>query len=177
MNRSKWLFRAVWLIALIPLVVAWSLAFFGSELGYKTKNHGELTPHGIFVPTELMDSLDGKWGLLVLSQQCEELCRNQLYRMQQLHTAMGRDFQRLQPIWLAAQQPAVMPAELDLKQVKTVTRPALVNWFSEQKLAWQDHSIWVIDPSGVVVMRFAPDLSGKQILSDIDWLLKASHIG
>lgn len=177
MIRNKWLFRSIWLIALLPLVIAWSLAFFGDELVFKTKNHGELMPTGIEVPAALTAQFDGKWGLLILSRDCDRYCEKQLYRMQQLHTALGQDIQRIQPVWLSDRPPIKQPANIDFHQVKAVTGPEVVNWFNDRQLQWQDQSIWIIDPNGILVMRFAPELMGKHILADIDWLLKASHIG
>lgn len=177
MNRNKWLFHSIWLIALLPLLIAWGLAFFGSADNFKTKNHGELMPAGMQVPQDLQSAFDGKWGLLVLSRNCERHCRQQLYQMQQLHTAMGQDLQRIQPVWLSARQINEKPADIDFKQVKALSQPDIVDWFSQQQLQWQDQSIWLIDPNGMLVMRFAPDVVGKHILADIDWLLKASQIG
>lgn len=177
MNRNKWLFRSIWLIALLPLLIAWSLAFFGSADHFKTKNHGELMPAGMYIPQDLKQAFDGKWGLLVFSQSCESHCQHQLYQMQQLHTAMGQDIDRIQPVWLSAQKINPKPADIDFNQVKALAQPDIVDWFNMQQLQWQDHSLWLIDPNGMLVMRFGPGVVGKHILADIDWLLKASHIG
>lgn len=177
MTRNKWLFRAVWLVAIVPLLVAWGLALMGQQLGFDTKNHGELMPAGIEVPDSLAAEFDGKWGLLMLSKHCETPCQQQLYRMQQLHTAMGKDIQRVQPLWLTDRETGVLPDKIDFRQVRHIHQAEAVAWFDRRQLAWQDHSIWLVDPHGILVMRFAPGLEGKHILADIDWLLKASHIG
>ncbi|MEC9314175.1 MAG: hypothetical protein VYB22_04755, partial [Pseudomonadota bacterium] len=70
MTQKPWLFRIIWLIALLPLLFAWGLALIGNQLPLDTKNNGELMPAGMTVPQQLSDELDGKWGLLMLSQQC-----------------------------------------------------------------------------------------------------------
>lgn len=177
MTRNPWLFRMVWLVALLPLLFAWGLALIGDRLPLDTKNNGELMPAGMRVPQQLSSELEGKWGLVMLSHRCDNGCAEQLYRLQQLHTAMGSDLKRIQPLWLSADPVANRPDNIDFKQIKTSITPALIDWFNQRHLVWQDHSFWLIDPKGNLVMRFAPDLNGKKILSDIDWLLKASHIG
>lgn len=177
MTHNKWLFRAVWLIALLPLLLAWSLAFFGKADSFEGKNHGQLLPAGIEVPENIKSELHGKWGLLLVSHDCPQPCQQQLYQMQQLHTAMGRDIERVQPLWLSARAMTQRPAEINFQQIKRLSRPQLVDWFNQQQLDWQDQSLWLVDPKGLLVMRFAPGLKGKDILADIDWLLKASHIG
>lgn len=177
MTQKPWLFRIIWLIALLPLLLAWGLALVGNKLPLATKNNGELMPTGMTVPQQLFDELDGKWGLLMLSQQCNSGCEEQLYRLQQLHTAMGSDLTRVRPLWLSGEPGNDRPGEVNDEQVRSLTAPALIEWFNQRQLDWQDHSFWLVDPAGNLVMRFAPGLNGQKILADIDWLLKASHIG
>lgn len=177
MTKKPWLFRIIWLIALLPLLFAWGLALIGNQLPLDTKNNGELMPAGMTVPQQISDELDGKWGLLMLSQQCNNGCAEQLHRLQQLHTAMGTDLKRVQPLWLSSDMGKDRPDNVNYEQVRSVTAPALIDWFNQNQLDWQDHSFWLVDPAGNLVMRFAPDLNGQKILADIDWLLKASHIG
>jgi hypothetical protein len=176
MRTNKWLFLTIWLTAIIPMVIAWSMAYLGNELDLNTRNHGELAPAGMSVPDRLSRSLNGKWGLIVLSQDCNNHCLEQLYRLRQLHTAMGRDIERIHSIWLS-DQPLAAPETLDLKHVATLTEPDVVQWFNEQNLQWQDQGIWLVDPNGILVMRFSPALKGKHILSDLHWLLKTSQVG
>jgi glutathione peroxidase-family protein len=177
MTRNPWLFRSIWLIALLPMLIAWSLALFGQADSFAGKNHGQLLPAGIQAPDSLKSELNGKWGLLLLSQDCRQACQQQLYQMQQLHTAMGRDLERVQPLWLSTAGISQRPADINFQQIKSLSRPQLLDWFNQQQLDWQDQSLWLVDPKGMLVMRFAPELKGKHILADIDWLLKASHIG
>lgn len=176
MRRSKWLFLGIWLTAVIPMLIAWTLAYMGDDLDLNTRNHGELAPAGISVPDTLRATFAGKWGLIILSQDCNSHCQDQLYRLRQLHTALGRDIERIHSLWLS-DQPVAPPEALDLKHVATLTAPTVLQWFNEQNLQWQDQGIWLIDPNGMLVMRFAPELKGKQILSDLHWLLKTSQVG
>lgn len=176
MRSNKWLVHIIWLTALIPMAIAWSMAYLGNELNLDTRNHGDLAPSGISVPDALSNTLAGKWGLVVLSQDCNHHCEEQLYRLRQLHTALGRDRDRIHSLWLS-ERPVTPPATLELKHVTTLTAPSVVNWFNNQHLQWQDQGIWLVDPNGILVMRFSPELNGKQILNDLHWLLKTSQVG
>ncbi|EEF79697.1 hypothetical protein [Methylophaga thiooxydans] len=177
MNKKQAVFTSLWLVALIPVIIAWSMAFFGKQLQLDTKNNGELLSETLAVPAALANQLDGKWGLVVMSEQCPQNCEQQLYRMQQLHTSLGQDYQRLQAFWLSSKNLPVEHADIDFNQINTIANPQLLDWFNEQQLDWQDHSIWLIDPNGRLVIRFPPALSGKAMRADIDWLLKVSRIG
>ena len=50
-------------------------------------------------------------------------------------------------------------------------------WFNDNQVPWQDHSIFFVDPNGILVLRFDPELPGRDMMSDIKWLLKASRLG
>lgn len=177
MTKKQVLFTSIWLVALIPVMIAWSMAYFGQQLSLDTKNNGELLNQALTVPAALSTQLDDKWGLVVISHQCQNDCEQQLYRMQQLHKSIGKKYQRVQAVWLTSQQTSVKASNIDFTQVKTVSNSALIEWFNANRLHWQDYSIWLVDPNGTLVIKFPPELSGKAMRADIDWLLKVSRIG
>lgn len=176
MTKKQALFTSIWMVALLPVLIAWSMAYFGQQLQLDTKNSGELVDGKLKVPATLSAQLAGKWGLVVISEHCQHDCQQQVYRMQQLHKSLGQNYDRLQPVWLTS-QPAANDLDIDYTQVKTLPDPALLDWFNSHQLRWQDQSIWLIDPNGSLVMRFPPELTGKAMLGDIKWLFKVSRIG
>mgnify|MGYP000155490570 CR=1 FL=1 len=174
------LHKTIWLITLLPVVIAWMMAYSGIGLPLSTKNNGVLMPAGLQVPQTLTEMQQGKWGLLVISNDCDLLCQQQVYRLQQLHKSMGKHDDRLQAIWSSSQRQTDnrnLSVDIDFSKVKTVHDQELLSWFNQQDLAWQDQSIWLIDPNGILVMQFLPTLTGRQMMADIKWLLKASRIG
>lgn len=179
--KKTGLHKAIWLITLVPLLIAWLMAYSGFGLPTTTKNSGILITAGTHVPEDLTQIQQGKWGLLVISDDCNTLCQQQIYRMQQLHKSMAKHHDRLQPIWLSVQNEEAdsdnLSVDIDFTQVQKVNNNNIFSWFNQQTLSWQDQSIWLIDPNGILVMQFLPELSGRQIMSDIKWLLKASRIG
>jgi hypothetical protein len=179
-KKNNWFVKAVWLITLGPLVIAWTMAYteFGIPTG--TKNNGELQQPGLVVPQALVDEQNGRWGLIVASDACDATCEQEVYRLQQLFISMGKEQERLHAIWLSTQARPTdsdLSVKLDYHYVTYMQDETSFNWFKDNKLAWQDHSIWLVDPLGNLVLRFSPDLTGREMMADINWLLKASRIG
>ncbi len=178
--NKAWKYKAIWLITLMPLVIAWAMAYSIIDTPKTTKNNGILMPAGIHVPVTLTNIQKGKWGLLVISDDCHSSCQQQVYRMQQLHKSLGKYYDRLQPIWLTTQsdiEQQSLTVGIDFSEVTTLQNNDVLAWFNQQQLAWQDQSVWLIDPTGVLVMRFHPELTARQVMSDLNWLLKVSRIG
>jgi len=184
-KKSNWQFKLLWGLGLAPLLIAWFMAATGWGIPDTTKNYGELVTVSSKVPQHLMELHRGRWGLLLMSKECAERCREQLIIMQQVHKSLGKEFNRLQSIWLGSEGQELFPSQ----HVGGAGRSAvdgnvgeegvknIESWFSGNDLPVNDHSIWLIDPSGNLVLRFVPGLSGKDILSDIRWLLKVSRLG
>lgn len=179
-KKNNWFVKSIWLITLVPLAIAWMMASTEYGLPLGTKNNGELQKPGLIVPQALIDRQDGRWGLIVASDKCAERCQQEVYRLQQLFISMGKHQERIQAVWLSTQaQPAAeeLTVQLSYHNVSHLHNPSAFNWFVDNNLAWQDHSIWLTDPLGNLVLRFSPELSGREMMADINWLLKASRIG
>jgi hypothetical protein len=178
-KNSNWLVKSIWLITLVPLGLAYLMAYTGFGLPDGTKNNGDLMPAGMIVPSSLI-SEERQWRLVVVSDKCDDLCQQQVHRLQQLYLSLPKESERLQAIWLSNDETIDnnnLTADIDFNYVHLTHDQAVFNWFNEQSLPWQDHSIWLIDPMGILVLKFPPDLSGRAMMSDIKWLLKASRLG
>ena len=179
-KNSNWLVKSIFLITLIPLALAYFMAYTGFGLPEGTKNNGELMPAGLTVPSSLITDEDRIWRLVVVSDKCDDLCQQQVYKLQQLYISMPKQSERLKAVWVSNDDdfdPNNMTADVDFNHVKLSHDKAVFNWFNEQSLPWQDQSIWLVDPNGILVLKFPPDLSGRAMISDIKWLLKASRLG
>jgi len=198
-KKKGWLVNSIWLIALVPLVIAWTMAYTGFGLPGGTKNKGELMPKGMTVPTALIEAQGSHWGLVVVSDTCNNSCQQQLYRAQQLYIAMGKEAERLQTVWVSnadrretedlsvnvkfkdltenANEKTRTLVEVNFQKMAQLNDSRTFNWFNDNKIPWQDHSIFFVDPNGILVLRFNPELSGRDMMSDIKWLLKASRLG
>jgi hypothetical protein len=177
MNSSKWTIRGLWLLGLSPLVLAWTMAYTGWGVPDARKNHGDLVQHNLRIPEEFRSLHKGRWGLLVVSDECNESCKNQLHRMHQLHKSTGKEFNRLQSMWISQGSSQFYPRLNNENEELQKNNDNLIGWFDEHNLSRENYSIWLLDPDGNLVLEFSPDLSGKEMLADIKWLLKASRMG
>lgn len=196
-NKKNWLLNSIWLIAVVPLAIAWVMAWTGYGVTGMTKNKGELMPSGLVVPEQLIEAQQGHWGLIIVSDTCPSLCQQQLYRAQQLYLSMGKEAKRLQTIWVSNDRyidPQQLEVQVEMKpegQIKhdetlsdvqfqkmiQLNSPTTFSWFNNNEVNWQDQSIFFVDPLGNLVLRFHPELPGRDMISDIKWLLKASRLG
>ena len=131
-------------------------------------------------PVEL-DAYKGKWIMLqVDSGKCEEACQKKLHDMRQLRTAQGKERERVERVWLIADQEpldTVLMREYDGTHMLRVKPEALQAWLPlEQGTALADH-LYMIDPLGNLMMRFPKDADPNRIKKDLGRLLKASKIG
>jgi len=198
-KNKSWLVNSIWLITIVPLAIAWTMAYTGFGLPDSTKNKGELMPAGLTVPTKIIQAQEGHWGLVVVSDTCDDTCQQQLYRAQQLYISMGKEAERIRTVWvsndvrresddltvdvkfkaLTDNTSTVEPVliEVNFQNMTQINDNASFEWFKSNQIAWQDQSIFFVDPNGILVLRFDPDLAGRDMMSDIKWLLKASRLG
>lgn len=180
-----------------PLLAAWLwLGYVRSNEGAGVSVNGELiTPA---VPIEGFDLLDaaGKtwelekvkeiWSMVYFADaQCDEICEKSLYNMRQVRLSTGRRMDRVQRVLVT---PRVEEMDALLKQANEGL--AVVGGSSEQISSFKQqiidaqtgmseciNCVYMVDPFGNVMMRFAPDLDPKKILKDVMHLLKVSRIG
>lgn len=131
------------------------------------------------------------WQLLYLgAPECDDSCAERLYFLRQLHVRLGREFDRVQRVYvqasdaqgalpaataafMAEQQPdmrVVYGRASQLRAVLGATVPAGVDPVAA-------HYIYVVDPLGNVMMLFTPENKPEDILSDLDTLLDNSSLG
>jgi cytochrome oxidase Cu insertion factor (SCO1/SenC/PrrC family) len=179
----------LWLIGALCVapVIASYLAFYLMRPQAHT-NYGELMQTRPLPDVHLrladgtpfqLTRLKGKWILLMVDAGgCDEFCRRKLFTLRQLRLTQGKDMERIERAWLISDD--VMPSadtvnayagtwlvraagsEL-LRQLPAVRSPA-------------DH-IYVVDPLGNLVLRYARDADPAGIIKDLARLLKISRIG
>ena len=129
--------------------------------------------------------LKKKWTLLYWGPGgCAERCRTNLYNTRQVRTALNRDMDRVQRVFVA--QGACCDFEyLDREQPDLITvratpetRPLLALLPAYDGIApGTADRIYVIDPLGNLMMSYAPDAKPKGMLEDLKRLLGLSHVG
>ncbi|MDP4744894.1 MAG: hypothetical protein NWS22_08670 [Porticoccaceae bacterium] len=140
-----------------------------------------------------------RWTMLVINQggYCDRACERRLYTTRQIHISLGKEFNRVRRAYIS-DQPIVAntvavpdaplagwPEQLTANDFPalvaqmhngllplSVTPDALINLFPEALAA--PNQWYLVDPAGWVMMRFSDELSYKDVLSDLKFLLKNS---
>lgn len=179
----------VLLVCAAPVIASYFTYFVVRPEG--RSNHGELITPGRPLPALALRSPDGKviepaglkgqWLLLVVGPSaCAQDCERRLYVQRQLRETLGRERERLDKVWLITDQGALAPA---LRQALEATpamwllrseASAVAGWLAPAPGRSLEQQIYLVDPQGDWMMRFADDADPKSIKRDLDRLLRAS---
>ena len=133
-----------------------------------------------------LESVQGHWTLVYFGDRdCGEVCMRNIYHMRQIRTSLHKQMHRLHRVF-------VTPAPEAFEQSVRDEYPLMV-WASGSDAGIADlraqfeaaqngmpampDAMYLIDPLGNLMMRFAPDLDPGKMLKDVKHLLKVSRIG
>jgi glycine/D-amino acid oxidase-like deaminating enzyme len=115
---------------------------------------------------------------MVDSGRCDEFCRRKLFTLRQLRLAQGKDMERVERVWLIDDDERPPPElAVDFEgtwQVRAAGSGLLKQLPAAPALA--DH-IYVVDPLGNLVLRYARDADPGRVIKDLARLLRISGIG
>ena len=176
---------------LLPLVIAF-FTYYGSLWRPSGRvNHGVLITPARPLPALTLPrvslaagpgtALRGHWSLVYVGHgACDSACRQALYVMRQTRLALNNDMTRLQRLFLAggdcsACEPlAHADPGLEVLDAGGVAGTALLREFPA---AGREHSLFVVDPLGNLMMSYDVRGDPHGLLEDLKKLLKLSHIG
>lgn len=180
-RRSQRVLIIVALIFILPLAAAKLVLSMGwYEKG--VSNKGNLVTPEIMLSTAANDALPDKWRIAYrMPAECDTACENSLYVASQLHHALGRQQERVQPVAIArsssAQTLPNLPADSTLQLIHAEEAYQAIENLPE-------HALLIIDPVGNVVLWYAGSddrketvMNGRDLLSDLQKLLKLSRVG
>lgn len=188
-KNGRWKMLFVLLLCASPVIASYITYYIIRPEG--RRNFGELINPQKTLPDLSASSLDGKsvnlqslkgqWLLVsVAGGACDASCQKHLYLQRQLRETLGKEKDRLDRVWLVADDAAV-PAAIQpaLKDATVLRLPAaqINTWMQPapgQQLA--DH-LYLVDPMGNWMMRFPTGLDAaatKKVKSDIERVLRAS---
>lgn len=131
-------------------------------------------------------SLKDQWLLIsVGGGACDAVCQKHLYLQRQLRETLGRDKDRLDWVWLVDDDVPLNPAlraATAQAQVLRVQSGVLQSWLAPAAGRQLSQHLYLVDPTGRWMMRFAPiDLqrpldteSAGRIKRDLERLMRAS---
>lgn len=187
-GRSLWPLWALLVIFALPAAAAWFFYLNPEYLPKSRVNRGELLEPPRPWPGELrLVAPDGvafdaaafrhRWTLVVPSRlPCAEACQRRLVELRQIRRALGEGSTVVERLAVFVGEG---PVELDASLAGTdVVRASPEDDARLQALFGPGPDIWeriyVVDPFGNVMMRYAADAPPKDVLKDMERLFKAS---
>jgi cytochrome oxidase Cu insertion factor (SCO1/SenC/PrrC family) len=185
-NKNRW---SLWLIVALcvaPVIASYVAYYLAPPAGHT--NYGDLMNAPPLPPAQLrlvdgspfeMSTLRGKWVLLMAdSAQCNDACQRKLFTLRQLRLTQGKEMERIERAWLISDEGAVAEKLVEEYRGTWLIRAGageILKGLPAQR-PLTDY-IYVLDPLGNVVLRYARDAEPGRIIKDLTRLLKTSRIG
>ena len=120
--------------------------------------------------------LKGKWVLVTIdSGRCDAYCQQKLVHTRQVRLAQGKDTGRIERAWLitddATPDAALVASHPGILLLRAAGSGFLALFPAERSCA--DH-IYVVDPLGNLMMRYARNADPRKMLKDVARLLRHS---
>lgn len=137
-----------------------------------------------------------KWTLVIphASGPCDALCERRLYETRQIHQSLGKTMGRVHRAMVSAADAQTLtlavdalsderPLPADFATYLERDQRGLDLWFSDSEnfagmfpeLADREDSWYLMDPAGWVMMRYDDEVSYKDVIADLKFLLKNSN--
>jgi len=175
-----------------PVIAAWFFYLNPEYLPSGRSNKGELIDPVVVLPSDLAlstpdgsdfprDVLAGKWTLVYLAGgECGDACRKRLIAMRQIRLALGEGQRNVERLLVLTDPTATDLAEklgaefagLHVVLTDAVGGVRLPELLGEGVAALG--RIYILDPMGNLMMRYAADAPVRDTLEDMEHLLKAS---
>ena len=169
-------------VVIAPVIASYTAYYFFPRES-KT-NYGTLLPtvpaaaiDGVRIdgaPFRLAD-LRGRWVLLTADGgRCDAVCQRKLYATRQARTMQGAEQERIVRLWLITDE---NPPDQALLSQHPGLVAARVSPAAVAVLPGGANAVYLIDPLGNLVLRYADDPDIKGIKGDLERLLQVSRIG
>lgn len=190
--------KPLWLLFLVfaaPVMAAWFLYLNPQYLPSGRTNRGELIESLVLLPSQvsIRDSmgkevdrsshLEGRWTLVVLARSpCDDSCRAQLQLTRQVRLALGESMFSVGRLLMQIGEDRDFEVtlkdsatDLDGVYIASIRAPFAETFLSQLgDEASSVGRIYILDPMGRLMMRYALNAPAKDLLKDMERLLKAS---
>jgi len=178
----------------VPLAVSFYLYYGTSWRPSGGAQHGELVDPARPLPEVTLarpdgsptggDFLRGDWHLVYVGEgACDATCRDALVKARQVRLALDKDVNRVGLVFLYsgaapdAGYLAVEHPELVAASVDGEAGLALLAAFPQDPPPLSAGHLYIVDPLGNLMMRYPGEATPRAILTDLERLLRLSHIG
>ena len=187
-RRARTLLVLTFLLFFLPIAGAWLLNVFAPGWRpFGTVNYGTLVqPARLVSAAGLADPqgrkldpgyLSGRWTIVQVQRSgCAEACAEALARTLQVQGALGEDAHRVQRLLVVASEGAAVSPGPESQLTLTLARDQWLSPFSFDDEGARS-AIYLVDPQGYLMMRYPLDVKQRELLADLERLLKISKIG
>ena len=121
------------------------------------------------------EQLKGHWLMMYVAPTvCKADCDRNLYNMRQVELALGKEMDRVTRIVVDISPPMGVHLKTLLREVY---KNMPVYFATPYPKDLREGYLYVVDPIGNIILEYSPESKPKDLLSDMERLLKASKIG
>jgi hypothetical protein len=173
----------------LPLLLSFWIYYATDWRPVTHVNHGELITPARPLPRADLPVVSGSaralfrrdWFVVYIGRgSCDDSCRNSLYVMRQTRLALNNDVSRVERVFLVTGDccdRGFLAKEHVGLMVLDASGSAAIPLLSTFPQAEREHSLFIVDPLGNLMMRFDTRQNPKGLLQDLQKLLRLSHIG
>jgi hypothetical protein len=139
--------------------------------------------------------LEPRWSMLipVAGDRCDASCEQTLYETRQIHTAMGKEYNRLRRLYVSDTAPDDTRMEVQQLSDKHPLPTSFANYLANEhrrlrplvlgpgqidqlfaEYRAEPGTWYLVDPAGWIMMSYNNDISYKDVIADLKFLLKNS---
>lgn len=176
-TKSRLFLLFLFLVCALPLALSYLTYYVWKP--ERRMNYGELLDMRKLPTTNLItldgkplsaDVLGGKWVLLQIDRSsCDENCQHRLYAMRQSRLAMGVKKEKLETLWLIADQGP--PADQLLQQTQGMKIAHAEAAYEASLPVPVQGRIFLLDPDGRLVLRYPENPDPARMIRDLARLL------
>jgi cytochrome oxidase Cu insertion factor (SCO1/SenC/PrrC family) len=175
-----------------PFVATWFYYFFPEYLPEARSNRGDIINPAIELPQGLVlrtlegahfdpNALEGAWTLVYLADGiCSEACVQRLVELRQIRLALAENRNLVERLLLVADphtplDQGLMEGAFEGMRAAEMDRGAAASLLAALGSGTEAlDRVYILDPQGRLMMRYAADAPAKDILKDMERLLKGS---
>jgi hypothetical protein len=177
---------------LVPLALAFCTYYGSAWRPGRTVNHGELISPPRPLPAAALPLppgsaqadaaalLRGQWTLVYIGNgSCTAECREALFVMRSARLALNSDMGRVAQVFLVDAECCSANLAQGYPGVRAfdATGPAAAALLGQFPSAAREHTLFVVDPLGNLMMSYDARANSRGLLEDLQKLLRLSHIG
>jgi len=198
-NKNRRNFVLLVVVFLMPMIVAWLvLKNIDTLKPSGSRNFGELIqPARPLQEFTLqlrdgvkfgLDEVRGKWNIFYFNKsECAQTCQETFTKLHQARLGQGREMHRLRFLYVNTDSATV--TEQTLQFIKSLPETKIISGTQEElikleaqfeatgKSPKEEGRFFLIDPNGNIMMTYSKESFVRDLLKDLDHLLKYSQIG